>query len=122
MQQNSYDVYIYIYIYLLIMLDTLLLRPPLHSTSLHLSILQFFQFKLYPITLHYPLIWLKPIYISYRSISPHITTLHLTSLHCTFRRFLPHFSSFYIAPYIIAFLSVFLKIIGLQGKVPNSRF
>ena len=56
--------------------------PTLHSTSLHLSTLHFFSFK--P---QYSLIWLNPIYISYRSISPHITTFHLTSLHCIFRRF-----------------------------------
>jgi len=47
--------------------------------------------RLHPTTLHYPLIWLNPFYISYRSISPHITTLHLTSLHCTFRWFSLHF-------------------------------
>ena len=33
----------------------------LHSTSLHSPTLNFFQFKLYPVTLHYPLIWVKPI-------------------------------------------------------------
>ena len=78
-------------IYLIIMSDTLLLRPSLHlntlhpttlnSNSLHLSTLQFLSLKLHPTTFHYPLIWLKSISISYRSISPHITTLHLTSLH-----------------------------------------
>ena len=41
----------------------------LHSTSLHLQTLHFFPFKLHPPTLHCPLIWLNPIYISYRSIS-----------------------------------------------------
>ena len=72
-------------IYLLIMLDTLLLRPSLHFTTLHfhLSTLHLFSFKLHPSTLHYPLIWLNSISISYCSISPHITTLHLTSLHFT---------------------------------------
>jgi len=67
-------------VYLLIMLDTLLLRPSLHfttphlitlnSTSLNLSKRHFFSFKLHPNTLHYPLIWLNSIQISYRSISP----------------------------------------------------
>jgi len=92
----------------------------LHSTSLHLSTLHFFSFKLHPTTLHYPLIWLNSISISYRSSSPHITTLHLTSPHCTFRRFSPHFYSFHFTPFIIAFLTLFLKILGLQGKVPNA--
>jgi len=32
-----------------------------HSTSLHLSTVHFFSFKLHPTTLHYPLIWLNPI-------------------------------------------------------------
>jgi len=49
----------------------------------------------------------------------HPTTLHSTSLHCTCRRFPPHFYSFHFTPFIIAFLILFLKIIGLQGKVPN---
>jgi len=110
------------------MLDTLLLRPSLHfttlhptnSTSLHLSTLHFLSFKLHPTTLHYPLIWLNPIYISCRSISPHITTLHLTSLHSIFRLFSPNFCSFHFTPFIIAFLNLFLKILGLQGKVPNA--
>jgi len=34
---------------------------PLHYTSFHLTTLHFFPFKLYPSTLHYPLIWLNPI-------------------------------------------------------------
>ena len=33
----------------------------LHSTSLNLSTLHFFAFKLHPLTLQYPLIWLNPI-------------------------------------------------------------
>ena len=97
------------------MVDTLLLRP-----SLRLSTLHFFPFKLHPTTLHYPSIRLNPIWISHRSISPHITTFHLTSLHCTFRRFSPHFYSFHFIPFIIAFLTFFLKILGLKGKVSNA--
>ena len=48
----------------------------LHSTSLNLSSLHFLSFKLHPTTLHYPFIWLNPISVSYRSISPHFTSLH----------------------------------------------
>jgi len=34
---------------------------PLHYTSPSYTSLHFFPFKLYPTTLHYPLIWLNPI-------------------------------------------------------------
>jgi hypothetical protein len=101
------------------MLDTLLLRPSLHFTQLHftllhLSTLHFISFRLHTTTIHYPLIWLNPIQISYRSMSPHITTLHRT-----FRRFSLHFYFFHFPPFLIAFLHLFLKIVGVQGKVPN---
>jgi len=92
----------------------------LHSTSLHLSTLHFLPFKLHPNTLHYPLIWLNRIQIPYRSISPHITKLHLTLLHCTFRWFSPLFYSFHFTPFIIAILTLFLKLLGLQRAVPNA--
>ena len=103
------------------MVDTLLLRPSLHFTTLHsislyLSTFHFLLFKLDPSTLHYPHIWLNPIQIPYRSISSHITKLHLTSLHCTFRRFSPHFYSFHFTPFLIAFLNLFLKILGLPHQ------
>jgi hypothetical protein len=59
---------------LLIMLDTLLLAPSLHCkhfatlhhTSLHFTTL---------IDTSLPSHWASPIYISYRSVSPHITEL-----------------------------------------------
>jgi len=92
----------------------------LNFTLLHLSTLHFLSFKLHPTTLHYPLIWLNSISISYRSISSYITTLHFTSLHCTFRWFSPHFCSFNFTPFIIVFLTLFLKTLGLQWKVPNA--
>jgi len=99
----------------------------LHSTSLHLSTLHFLSFKLHPTTLHYPLIWLKPHlnfpplhFTSLHYTSPHITTLHLPSLHCTFRWFSPHFYSPHFTQFIISFLTLFLKLLGLQGEVPNA--
>ena len=66
--------------YLLIMLDTLLLRPSLHFTQLHFTPLHytcrhFTSSHLNFTQLHYPLIWLHPISISYPSISPHFTAL-----------------------------------------------
>ena len=73
------------------MIYTLLLRPSLHFTSSHSNFTQ-----------------------------RQFTTLHHTSLHCTFRRFSPHFYSFHFTPFIISFLTLFLKILGLQGKVPNA--
>ena len=87
-------------VYLLIMLDTLLLRPSLQCTTLHYTTLvdTSLPFKLHPTTLHYPLIWLNPISVSCRSISPHITTLHRT-----FRWFSPYFCSFRFTLFIIAF-------------------
>jgi len=80
-----------------------------HFTSSHLNFTH-----LHFTTVHYPLIRLKPIYISFRSISPHITTLH-----CSFRRFSPHFYSFQFIPLLIAFLTLFVKILHLQVKVSN---
>jgi len=112
------------------MVDTLLLRPSphfttlhpttIHSTSLHFLSLHFFLFKLHPTTVHYPLIWLKTRQISYHSISPHITTLHFNSLLWTFRCFSPQFYSFHFTPFIIDFLNLFLKILGLQRKASNA--
>jgi hypothetical protein len=67
-------------IYLLIKLDTLLLGPSLHcNTSLHFTTLHpttlhyTYRHHFLSFSLHYPLIWLNPFYISYRSLSPHIT-------------------------------------------------
>ena len=96
--------------------------PALHSTSLHLSTLHFLLSKLHQTTLHYPLIWLNPIYIPNRSISPHFTTLHLTSLHSTFRWISPHFYSFHFIPFIITFLTLFLKTLCLPIGIFPSGF
>jgi hypothetical protein len=95
-------------------------KHPLLRPSLHLSTFRFFPFKLPPTILHFPLIWLNPIQFSYRSISPHITTLHPTSHFFTFRRFLPHFYSFRFTLFIIDFLTLFLKFFCLQWEVPNT--
>jgi len=91
-----------------------------HYTSPSYTSLHFLPFKLHPTTLHYPLIWVNPIQISHHPISPHNPTLHLTSLHCALRLFSPHFYFFHFTPFIIAFITLFLKILGLQGKVPNA--
>jgi len=57
----------------------------LHYTTLHLLTLYFFSFRLHPTTPHYSLIWLNPISISYRSISPHI--IFMSSAWIFFPRF-----------------------------------
>ena len=45
--------------------------------------------------------------------------LPLSPLHCTFSRISPHFYSFHFTPFIIAILTLYLKILGLQWKVLN---
>ena len=56
-----------------------------------------------------------PFHLTSLQFTSHHYT-HLTSLHCTFRWFSPHFYSFNFSPFVIAFLNLFLKILGLQGK------
>jgi hypothetical protein len=56
----------------------------------------------------------------FSTISFHFMSPHFTSLHCTFRWFSAHFYYVHFTPFIIAFLSLFLKILGLHGKVPNT--
>jgi len=114
--QTAYE----LHIYLLIMVDTQLLRPSLHFTQLHFT------------PLHYTCRHCTSSHLNFTHL--HITTLsfdltpcrfptapfHFTSLHCTFRLFSPHFYSFHFTPFIIAFLTLFPKILGLQGEVPNA--
>jgi hypothetical protein len=52
--------------------------------------------------------------------SPQFTSLHFASFRCTFIRFSPHFCYLHFTPFIIAFLTLFLKMLRLRGKVPNS--
>jgi hypothetical protein len=52
--------------------------------------------------------------------SPHFTSLHFDTLHFTFTRFSPHVYYLHFTPFIIAFLTIFLKVLGLHGKVPNT--
>jgi len=105
-----------IYIYLLIMLDTLLLR--LSYTSLHYTCQHFTSSHLNFTQLHFTTLSFGLPHLNLWPL--HFTSQHYTSLHCTFRWFLPHFSSFCFTPFIIAFLTLFLKILGLQGKDPNA--
>ena len=93
---------------------------PLHPTTLHYTCWHFTSShlnftQLYCTTLSFGLIPFKLPTAPF-----HITTLHLTSLHCLFRWFSPHFYSSHFILFIIAFLTLFLKILGLQWKVPNT--
>jgi len=85
----------------------------LNSTSLHLLTLHFLSFKLHPLHFTTLLFGLTPVKFP-------TAPFHLTSLHCTFRWFSPHFYSFHFTPFIIAYLTLFQKILGLQRKVPNA--
>jgi len=96
-------------------------RHPVPKTSLHFAQLHFttLSFGLTPFrfpTIPFHLTSLH--FTSLHYISPHITTYHLTSLHCTIRQFSPHFYSLCFTSFIIAFLNLFLTILGLQGIVP----
>ena len=105
------------------MLGTLLLRLSLHFTPLHYTCRHFTSSHLNFTQLHFTTLsfGLTPFkFPTPPPIPPHITTLHLTSLHCIFRRFSPHFCSFHFTPFITAFLTLFLKILGLQGRALNA--
>ena len=98
---------------------TTLHQTTLHSTSLHLStlsssLLNFTQ-------LHFTTISFGLTPFKFPTAPFHHTSLHFTSLHCTFRRFSPHFYSFHFTPFVMAFLTLFLKLLDLQGRVPKLR-
>jgi hypothetical protein len=96
------------------MLDTLLLKPSLHFTQLHFT------------PLHYTCQHFTSTHLNFTQL--HFTTFsfgltrfkfptapfHLTSLYCTFSWFLPHLYSFHFTLFIIAFLTLFLKILYLR--------
>ena len=119
------------------MVDTLFLRPSLHFTLLHYTCQHFTSSHLNFTQLHFTTLsfGLTPFkflttpfhltslhFTSLHHTSPHFTTLHLTSPHCFFRRFSPHFCSVHFNPFvIIAFQALFLKILDLQGQVPNAN-
>jgi len=81
----------------------------LHVTSSHLNFTQLhftsLSFRLTPLNF-------LPLHFT----SHHYTSPHLTSLHCPFRWFSLHFYSFHFTPFTVAFLPLFLKILGLQRK------
>ena len=144
--------------YVIIMIDTLLIRPSLHFTSLQCTCLLFTStnLKLHPTTLHYTCrlftstnLKLHPATLHYTCrhfmffpFKLHLTTLHYTSisshlnflpLHFTSHHYnSPHFTSLHVQiifatllflslhPFVIAFLILFQKILGLQWKVPTA--
>jgi len=75
---------------LLIMFDTLLLRPSLHcNTPLHFTTLHQLHFTTL-IDTSLPSHLALHIYISYRSISPHITTLDTVQFYFTSHHYTRH--------------------------------
>jgi hypothetical protein len=108
------------------MLDTLLLRPSLHLTQLHLTPLHY-TFRhctssyLNFTQLHFTALSFGLNPFKFPTAPVHLTSLHFTPLH--FTALLDEFCqscAFHFTPFIIAFLILFLKILGLQGKVPNA--
>jgi hypothetical protein len=130
------------------MLDALLQRPSLHFTTLHPTTLHYTCRHFTSSHLNFTHLHFTPLHYTCRhftsshlnftrlhfntlsfGVTPfkfltapfHLTSLHSTSLHFTalldiFATIL--FLSFH--PVIIAFLTLFLKILGLRGKVPNA--
>ena len=90
---------------------------PLHYTCRHITSSHLIFTHLHFTTLLFGLTPFK-----FPTAPFHLTSLHFTSLHCTFKRSSPNFYSFRFIPLIIAFLTLFLKILCLQGKVVGSWF
>jgi len=105
---------------LLILIDALLLRLSFHFNTLHYTCWHFTSTHLHFTQLHFTTLSFGLTPLKFPAAPFHLTSLHFTSLHCTFRRFSPHFYSSSFTLFIIAFLTLFLKILGSQGKVPNS--
>ena len=59
-------------------------------------------------------------FLPLRYTSHHHTSPYFTTLHFTFTLFSPHFYYLHFKPFIIPFLTFFLKMFGLHGKVPNT--
>jgi hypothetical protein len=97
------------HMYLLVIIVHLV-HQDLHSTSLHLPTLHFHLTVSYFTSLSFRLVLLLLNFLP----------PHYTSLHFTFIRFSPHVYYLHFTPFIIAFLILFLKVLGLHGKVPNT--
>jgi hypothetical protein len=93
-------------IYFLIILDTLLLRLSLNFTQLHFT------------PLHYTCRHFTSSNLNFTQL--HFTTLSFGLIPFKFLTAPFHFTSPHFTPFIIAFLTLFLKVLGLQRKVPNA--
>ena len=105
------------------MLETLLLRHSLHFTQLHLTPLlytcrHFTSSRLYFTQLHFTTLSFGLTPFKFPTAPFHLTSLYFTSLHLTaLLGDVRHISIPFISPlFIITFLTLFLKIVGLQGK------
>jgi len=92
----------------------------LHPTTLHSTCRHFTSSHLNFTQLHFTTLSFGLTPFKFPTTPFHLTSLHFTSLDCTFRWFSPYFYSFHLTPFINAFLALFLKILALQGKVPNA--
>jgi hypothetical protein len=103
------------------MLDTLLLRPSLHCTTLYYACRHLTSSHLNFTQLHFTNLSFGLTPFKFPTAPLHLTPPHFTSRHLTalFRLFSPYFSSFHFTPFIIALLTLFLKFLGVQRTVPN---
>jgi hypothetical protein len=111
-----------------------------HFTSSHLNLTQLHFTSLHYTCRHFTSSHLKFTQLHYTSLR--YTCRHFTSSHLNFTQLYfttlafsltplkfttsqlhltsPHFTSFHFTPFIIAFLNMFLKVLGLQRKVPKA--
>jgi len=102
------------------MLDILLPRTSLHFTQIHFTPLHYTCRHFTSSHVNFTQLHFTAPSLGLNPFEFHLTSLHFTCLHfMQFSRFSPLFYSFHFTPLIIAFLTLFLKILGLQGKVPN---
>jgi uncharacterized membrane protein len=96
------------------------LRTSPHFTQLHFISLQYTCRHLTSSHLNFTQLQCTTLSFSLTPFKLSTAPLHLTSLHFTSLHFTPHFYSLHFTSFIITFLTLFLQILGLQGKVPNT--
>ena len=99
------------------MLDTLLLRASLHLTPLHYTCRHFTSSHFNFTQLHFSTLSFGLTPFKFPTAPFRLTSLYFAALLDDF--FSSHFYSFHFTAFKIAFPTPFLKILCLQGKVPN---
>jgi len=94
----------------------------LHFTPLHYTCLHFTSSHLNFTQLHFTTLSFGLTTFKFPTRPFHLTSLHFTSFHSTalLDDILPHFYFFRFTLFIIGFPDLFLKILGIQGEVPNA--